>query len=947
MSEPIRVWRSLDEVEAAHPHDRSTHALPFSPGRREFLKLAAAAAALASAGCHGPVEEIVPHVHPTLSPPGVPVYFATSHLLGGYASGILVRSDMGRPTKVEGNPAHPASLGATDIYAQASILQLWDPDRSGAIRRNGAIVPRDELHSEWHDALARLQAKGGEGLRILSARSSSPTLAMQRDAVLKRFPAARWHEWEPLHRDASLEGSRIAFGRPLECVYRLDVPDVVLALDADFLGEGPGHLRYARDFISRRKPAPGRSMCRLYAVEPATTLTGAMADHRVPLAPPDVLRWLGELDAQLRGAGSATLPLVAAVARELRAHRGRALIVAGESLPPQAHALVHALNAELGAAGTSLTCIEPVTGDLDCTRSIRELVDDLDAGKVSTLMILGANPVYDAPADLNFARSLARAPLTLHHGLYEDETAARCTWHVPAAHPLEDWSDARAFDGTESLVQPLIAPLRGGVSRHEVLALLAATMASPRDLVRARLQRDHANPAFEDSWEQALRDGLIAKSAAAPVQASARRVDWRPASNAGPQAWSVRLQPDPSIRDGAWANNAWLQELPKPDTKLTWDNAVLMSVGSAARLGVKQEDFVQIATPTGKLTAPVWLLPGHADGCVTISLGFGRTRCGHVGNGVGVDAYVLRAASAPWVVGDAKIRKAPGHHQFATTQNHARMEGREPVRAVLAAEVEKGARVEDETPQESLYPQWTYPDYRWGMAIDLNACIGCNACTIACQAENNIPTVGPEQVIRGREMHWIRVDRYYGESAVDPRTFFQPVPCMQCEDAPCEAVCPVGATVHDSEGINVQIYNRCVGTRFCSNNCPYKVRRFNFLHFTAGPGEPPLEARNPEVTVRMRGVMEKCNYCLQRITRARIETEREGRRIADGEVVTACQAVCPTRAITFGDLNDPKSAVNAAKKSPLDYALLAELNTRPRTSYGAKILNPNPDAGKA
>ncbi|HXS52424.1 MAG TPA: 4Fe-4S dicluster domain-containing protein [Usitatibacter sp.] len=946
MSEPIRFWRSFEEMEAAREAGPSTHALPFSPGRREFLKLAAAAAALASAGCHGPVEEIVPHVHPTLSPPGVPVYFATSHVLGGYASGILVRSDMGRPTKVEGNPAHPASLGATDIYAQASILQVWDPDRSSAVRRSGAIVARGELDSEWHDVLARLQEKGGEGLRILAARSGSPAIAMQRDAVLKRFPAARWHEWEPLHRDASLEGARIAFGRALEPVHRFDVPDVVLALDADFLGEGPGHLRNARDFVSHRKPAPGRAMCRLYAVEPATTLTGAMADHRVPLPPGDILRWLAELEAQLHGGGSATLPLVAAVARELSTHRGRALIVAGESLPPQAHALVHALNAELGAAGTSVAYVEPVAGDIDCTRSIRELAADLDSGKVSTLVILGANPVYDAPADLHFARSLARAPLTLHHGLYEDETAVRCTWHVPAAHFLEDWSDARAFDGTASLVQPLIAPLHGGISRHEILALLAGTTGSARDLVRARWQREQGGPAFEEFWERSLRDGVVANTASTPVRAEARRVEFRPPAGAAANAWSVRLSCDPSVRDGAWANNAWLQELPRPDTKLTWDNAVLMSVDSARKLGVTQEDFVEIAAPTGKVTAPVWLLPGHAEGCVTLSLGYGRTHAGRVGTGVGVDAYVLRAAAQPWVA-EVTVRKVAGRHQFATTQNHARMEGREPVRVVLAADVEKGARIEDETPKESLYPQWAYPDYRWGMAVDLNACIGCNACTIACQAENNIPTVGPEQVIRGREMHWIRVDRYYDESQPHPRTYFQPVPCMQCEDAPCEAVCPVGATVHDSEGINVQVYNRCVGTRFCSNNCPYKVRRFNFLHFAAGEGEPPLEARNPEVTVRMRGVMEKCNYCLQRITRARIETDREGRRIADGEVVTACQAVCPTRAITFGDLNDPQSAVNAAKKSPLDYALLAELNTRPRTTYLARILNPNSDAGKA
>ncbi|HSN20080.1 MAG TPA: 4Fe-4S dicluster domain-containing protein [Usitatibacter sp.] len=941
MPEPIRLWRSLEEFEAAR--DGHAHGPAFSPGRREFLKLAAAAAALAGAGCQGPVEEIVPYVHPVSPPPGIPSYFASTMTLGGYGTGVLVESNMGRPTKVEGHPAHPASLGASDVFAQASVLQLWDPDRSRAIRRGGAIVARGEFESEWHDALAKLEAKGGEGLRILCGYSGSPTLAAQRDALLKRFPAARWHQWEALHRDQSLEGARLAFGRPLEAIYRFAQPDVVVALDADFLGDLPGHLRYARDFISRRKPSRERPMNRLYAVETATTLAGAIADHRVPLPPGAILRWLAELDAALHGNGRGTLPMVDLVANELRTHRGRALIVPGESLPPEAHALVHALNAELGAAGTSVAYIEPVVAPIDCGRSIRELASDLEAGRVAALAILGANPAYDAPADIGFAAALARAPLTLHHGLYDDETAALCRWHVPEAHYLEDWSDARAFDGTASLVQPLIAPLAGGISRHAVMGLLAGVAGSPRDAVRATWQKGARGP-FEDFWREALREGLVANSASAPVAAKPRRVDFRPKPTDG-SPWQVRLQADPSIRDGAWANNAWLQELPKPDSKLTWDNAALMSAESAAKLGAGQGDLVEIAARGRWVRVPVWILPDHADGAITLSLGFGRTRAGRVGNGVGVDAYALRTVSAPWTSEGVEARRVPGRHEFATTQNHARMEGREPVRIVTAADA--GRRIEDETPKESLYPPWSYDDYRWAMAVDLNACIGCNACTIACQAENNIPTVGAEQVRRGREMHWIRVDRYYEGPAKDPRTYFQPVPCMQCENAPCEAVCPVGATVHDSEGINVQVYNRCVGTRFCSNNCPYKVRRFNFLHFSVGPGEPPLEARNPEVTLRMRGVMEKCNYCLQRITRARIETGREGRRIADGEVVTACQAACPTRAITFGDLNDPKSAVNAARRSPLGYALLAELNTRPRTTYLARVVNPHPDAGKA
>ena len=603
---------------------------------------------------------------------------------------------------------------------------------------------------------------------------------------------------------------------------------------------------------------------------------------------------------------------------------------------------MHRLNAQLGAAGATVAYIEPVAGDVNCGASLRELVTDLDAGRVEALVILGGNPAYDAPADAGFAAALRRASRTLHQGLYEDETAALCAWHVPEAHYLEDWSDARAFDGTASVVQPLITPLHGALSRHEVMALLAGAPERPRDLVRTQWRGQGAAADFDESWRAALREGVIPGTEFRPVAATARRVDFTPPP-AVTGAWSVVVRPDPCVRDGAFANNAWLQELPKPHSKLTWDNAAFMSAESAAKAGVKTGDMVEIASGDGRVEAPVWILPDHADGAVTLALGFGRARAGRVGNGVGVDAYALRTFAAPWTAG-AAVRKAAGRHAFATTQNHDRMEGREPVRVVRADEAARGARIPDETPKESLYPPWTYDSYRWGMAIDLNACIGCNACTIACQAENNIPTVGAEQVRRGREMHWIRVDRYYEGPAKDPRTYFQPVPCMQCEDAPCEAVCPVGATVHDSEGINVQVYNRCVGTRFCSNNCPYKVRRFNFLHFAAGPGEPPLEARNPEVTVRMRGVMEKCNYCLQRITRARIETDREGRRIADGEVVTACQAACPTRAITFGDLADPQSAVSAAARSPLRYALLAELNTRPRTTYLARVVNPHPDA---
>ncbi|HZZ93783.1 MAG TPA: 4Fe-4S dicluster domain-containing protein [Usitatibacter sp.] len=915
----------------------------FALTRRDFLKLSAAAAALATAGCRGPVEEIVPYVSPRTAAPGVPQFFATAMTLGGAGTGVLVESNMGRPTKIEGNPAHPASLGSAGMYEQAAILELWDPDRSKGITLRGQPATRIALETALFERMEKLGPAHGAGLRILMRYSSSPTLAAQVQALLRRFPAARVHTWEPLHRDHSLAGARLAFGRAAEPVYRFGNADVVVAFDRDFVGEGPGHLRHARDFMDRRRRRESAPPNRLYAFECTPTLAGAIADHREPLAPGALSHALVQLAAALQG-GSADHPLVAAAAADLLSHRGGCVIVAGESMPPEAHALVHRLNGQLGGVGQAVEYIEPVQGDIDCTRSLQALASDMEAGTVDTLLILGGNPVYDAAGDVPFRELLARVPLSVHHALRPCETSAACTWHVPQTHFLEHWSDTRAFDGTASIVQPVVAPLYDGISPHEMVAMLLAPIGgTPRDWVRAQWLGASIDAAGEERWRAMLREGVVPDSAARTLQLRARDIDFAPPDTA--KAWSLVFRPDQSLHDGEFANNAWLQEIPRTHSKLVWDNAAYLSPASARSLGVESGDRIEIESGHARLVAPVWILPGQPDDTITLALGNGRTRAGRVGNGVGFDAYPLRTAASPWSRTGANVRKVTGEHVFATTQNHAEMDGRDPVRRLNVPEAE-GLRekpLEDEPPPETLYPEWKYDSYRWAMVVDLTSCIGCNACTIACQAENNIPTVGKEEVRRGREMHWIRVDRYYEGSHGKPRTHFQPVPCMQCENAPCEVVCPVGATVHDSEGINVQIYNRCVGTRFCSNNCPYKVRRFNFLHYTRRDGEPPLDARNPQVTLRMRGIMEKCNYCLQRITRARIETEREGRRIRDGEVVTACQAACPTLAITFGDLSDSRSAVSQAKRSPLDYTLLRELNTRPRTSYHAKVLNPNPD----
>jgi Fe-S-cluster-containing dehydrogenase component len=888
--------------------------------RRDFLKLSAASTALATAGCSQPREPIVPYAtQPEITLPGVPRFYASAASFVGAAEGVLVEANTGRPTKVEGNTAHPGSLGATSIQGQASVLQLWDPERSQAPRRKRLPATQQQFQGELNDALAKLESRRGAGLRILTSTVTSPTLQAQLAELAQRLPEARAHRWDPLNRDHSHEGARLAFGRPLESVYRLEESRAVLSLDCRFMDDEPGRLSYIRQYARSRTPDAGK-MSRLYVVESAPSLAGSAADHRYAMPLPDIERWLAAF-----AEGGSSDRAMSAIWKDLKANRG--LILAGESLAPWAHALVHKLNHALGAP---VTLIEPIDHHPEPhARSIADLVQAMRAGEVELLLLLEGNPAYDAPADLDFAAALLRVPLSVHLSLYDDETSALCSWHLPATHYLEHWSDARAFEGTASIVQPLIAPLYGGVSPHELVSMLLRRPQSGYDIVRAQWKGI--------DWETALRRGLVDGTAFRPVQATPRDISIPAASES--RGWNVRFVADQSVLDGRFANNAWLQELPRSDTKLTWDCAALLSPGAARELGIETGDVIQVSTGPRGVEAPAWVLPGHAERTVTLALGYGRTRAGSVGNKVGFNAYALREGPSPWNAVAANVRKTGAKHTFATTQDHARMEGRDLARHISLADfIGKAKAFEDETPAHSLYPAWPYDSYRWAMSINLNTCIGCNACTIACQAENNIPTVGKEEVMRGREMHWIRVDRYFEEE----QTLFMPVPCMHCENAPCEYVCPVGAPVHDSEGLNLQVYNRCVGTRFCSQNCPYKVRRFNFLQYSKD--DESLKAqKNPEVTVRMRGVMEKCTYCLQRITRARIEADKDNRRIRDGEVVTACQAACPAGAIVFGDLSDDKSEVSRAKRSPLRYELLAELNTRPRTSYEGRVINRNPD----
>jgi len=960
-----QFWRSLDEFgqtsafgdELARQFPR--FAAHYDADRRQFLKLMSASLALAGmAGCsREPQEKILPYVDaPIGQVAGEPRFYATASTVGGFAIGVLVESTMGRPTKVEGNPRHPASLGGTDIYAQASVLDVWDPDRSQAVTRHGEISTWQAFAGALQSRLQQLAKTAGSGLRVLTGTVTSPTLAAQLTTLLARYPKAQWHQYDAINRDNIHDGARVAFGEPLDVRHRFDRAQSVLSLDADFLGAGPARVRDARDFVERRRAASGASN-RLYAISSTPSLTSAFADHVVALRAGDVERAARRI-ARLLGVqvdAPETLAAIpedwlAACARDLVAHRGASLVVAGDGQPPIVHALAHAMNARLGNSGTTVTYTDPVVADAaNQGESLRTLARDMAAGGVDTLVVIGGNPVYCAPGDVAFADALAKVPLAVRLGLYEDETSARCHWHLPATHALEAWSDARAFDGTATLVQPLIAPLYAGRSAHEIVSLLAEGTSRAGYAIVREYWQSRLGPDFETGWRTALRDGIVAGTALPERSMTVSDAALRgalPLPEPDPADASLELlfTPDPSVWDGGFANNAWLQELPRPLTKLTWDNAALIAPALAARLGLANEDLVELQYHEARVEAPVWIMPGHADGAVSVSLGYGRTRAGRIGNGRGFDAYALRTTASPWFARGLSLRKTGRTYPLATTQHHHSMEGRDLVRVTTQAALAQPRKSPSRASPANgtLYAPFPYNGYKWGMAIDLGACIGCNACTIACQAENNIPTVGKEQVALGREMHWIRVDRYYEGAPQAPRTHFQPVPCMQCERAPCEVVCPVEASVHDSEGINVQVYNRCVGTRFCSNNCPYKVRRFNFLQYSDEETESLKGQRNPEVTVRMRGVMEKCNYCLQRIANGRIEADKENRRIRDGEVVTACQAVCPTKAIAFGDLNDPGSDVNARKASPLNYALLAELNTKPRTTYVAKVRNPDP-----
>jgi MoCo/4Fe-4S cofactor protein with predicted Tat translocation signal len=969
-------WRSLEELAGSSDFQEMMHR-EFPKGasewldsvsRRGFLKLMGASMALAgmTACTKQPLEPIVPYVRqPEEIIPGRPLFFASAFTLSGYATPVLVESHMYRPTKIEGNDQHPASSGGTDTYAQASILDMYDPDRSQNILHLGDISNWSMLVGALQGPLSSQKAVNGSGIRILSKSFSSPTLADQMQQVLKRFPEAKWHFYEPVNRDNVYAGAQMAFGQPVETIYKLDAADVIVSLDADFLSAGfPGTTRYARDFAKRRDPDSGK-MNRLYVIESTPSATGAKADHRFPVKASEIEVFARDLDVALRGdvemRGGMLDGVHNALAKELAANRGASVIIPGEHQSHAVHAVAHNINAQLGNVGKTVFYTDPVLANTASQNdSLKELVSDMRAGKVDLLIILGGNPVYDAPADFGFADALKNSniPLRVHLGLFNDETAELCHWHVNETHYLEAWGDARAYDGTVSIVQPLIAPLYNGKSAYELMALLAGQgEASGHELVQNFWKSKHTGADFDMWWRRSLHDGWISGTAFQPKQVSVKTTSFpAPAASEG-NAIELNFRRDPSIYDGQFANNGWLQELPKPLSKMTWDNPLQMGPKMADRMGVKSGDMVKLELNGKSLELPVWIQAGHPDNSVTVFLGYGRRRSGRAGTGAGFDVYPLRYSATPWFTTGVQISKSGGTYVLATTQGYQTMDVGDAERPLIRTkdldEYKKEANFDEEKPQENetLYPPYDYKSqpYAWGMAIDLNACVGCNNCIIACQSENNIPVVGKDQTHRGRHMHWLRVDAYYQGDRDNPKAYFQPVPCMQCENAPCELVCPVGATTHSTEGLNDMIYNRCVGTRYCSNNCPYKVRRFNFLLFQDFDTPQFKMMRNPDVSVRSRGVMEKCTYCVQRINHARIDSEtasvREGKdiRIKDGELQTACQQSCPANAIVFGNINDPNSLVSKWKAKSRNYGLLDDLNTRPRTTYLAEIRNPNPE----
>ncbi len=954
-----KYWRSLEELSNTSQFRQWVDKeFPSGAGemldgnsRRRFLNIMAASMGLAGlTACRRPVEHILPFAKSVEEQiPGVPLHYASVFSLGSKAQGLVVESNDGRPTKIEGNKKHARSLGAASGFAQASVLNVYDPDRSQVVLEAGKKSNWAKFAEFW-----KSQNLGdGEGVRVLTTANISPTLAGLEEQFLAKYPKARFVEYEAINEDELLAGSELAFKQRVRPVYDMEKARVVVSLDSDFLLHDAAGLDTIRGFARGRKNE--HEISRLYAVESNYSTTGAQADHRLRLKPSEVLGFAADLAREM-GALPQGLKIlgqdgkfgkwVKAVAKDLNEHKGTSVVLAGSRQPAAVHAVAALLNSALGNVGTTVEYVKndrPAMGE-----SIGKLSAEMGSGAVKTLLVLGGNPAYTAPADSGFASNLSKVGSVIYLGAEADETAKTAKWHLPQSHFLESWGDA-LVDGIASVQQPLIEPMFETMSAIELLAMMLDKQGKTVELVKAQWKLD------DKAWRSALHDGVIesVKPESVKVAADAKAVDAAVVAVKKPMSgFEVGFYPSATTYDGRFGNNGWLQETPEPMTKLVWDNAAIISPKTAEGLKVVQGENISITVAGKTVNVPVMILPGHAENCVSVALGYGRKVVGRVGKDVGVDVYPIRTAAGMGFSTQATVAKGTGTHNLVTTQEHFYQEARPIVREATLAKYhhEKNfATAEDEHIDEySIYGYHKYDQgNQWGLVFDLNACVGCNACVTACQAENNIPIVGKDQVEKGREMHWIRLDRYFsaeGEHSDDPQVVYQPMGCQHCETAPCESVCPVAATTHSPEGLNDMAYNRCVGTRYCANNCPFKVRRFNYLNWHKDMEESMKMVSNPNVSVRMRGVMEKCTYCVQRIQEKKIQAKVEGRReLRDGEILTACQQTCPAEAITFGNINDPNSAVSKLKKKDLNYGLLKELNLKPRTSYLAKLRNPNPE----
>jgi MoCo/4Fe-4S cofactor protein with predicted Tat translocation signal len=974
-----KYWKSLNQLNGSSEYQGFLHReftenaweLTDEISRRHFVTIMGASIALATlTGCRRPVEKIVPYSKaPEEIIPGIPLHYATTMPFGLHSYGLVVKSNEGRPTKIEGNPKHPSTKGMANSMIQAHILDLYDPDRAQRLVHEGQEESWANFVTHWQNAYPAMMQTNGRGLAIVTQSMHGPTVKRLQNQLKSVFPKATWVTYEPVSAENQLKGTRIATGMTLLPQFHLQKAKVILSIDSDFtLTEGE-NLQYINGLSRGRHVISSQDdMNRLYVVENNHTLTGSLADHRKAVPALNIPAVVSQIASTLVKMGI-TIPdlpstsgqamdpeWVQALCTDLVQNRAESVIMLGYRHQPELHALVMAINQALGNFDHTITFRQPSDMISPDRAQLVNLQTAVDAGEIKTLFILGGNPVYDMPGELNFKQLLSKVPESIYLASHENETAAQCTFVIPKTHFLEEWADTRSWDGTTSIVQPLIDPLFAGHSALQMLDMIVnGRDRRPYEIVRETWRDLLAGSDLQKMWRKILFDGIWQESTYPLVSPSLDMSAIRNGFGAidfervqfSTDDLELALAADPALFDGRFANNAWLQELPDTVTKLAWDNCLMISINTAKELNLENEDIVTVSAKDKQIELPVWIVPGHADYSATVYLGYGRTMAGRVGDGIGFDLYPWLKTNSYFIHG-VTLERTGNSYPLATAQDHASLEGRPLVREGTLLEYQQqphfAAQMVEHPPAKNLWGNRDYDTgYQWGMVIDLNTCVGCNACTIACQSENNIPVVGKTQVKKGREMHWIRVDRYFSGDIEDPQTSLQPVPCMHCETAPCEQVCPVAATVHDNEGLNVMTYNRCIGTRYCSNNCPYKVRRFNFFNYTSDMPELHKMIQNPDVTVRSRGIMEKCTYCLQRINAAKQRAQNEGRELRDDEVKTACQQTCPADAITFGNILDPESKVSKLKQTDRRYDMLSELNLRPRTSYMAKIRNPNPD----